>query len=450
MASTTPHQCQSSSSRVDLETLGAECLALAKKLKHHLASNGHPQPSFEVTGPIEYPSLDPETEVTRQQLREAAKTLLELASEPDDVLTEDLFNKVHDLNAFAYVSRFQIAQHVPVHGAISYPDLASKTGTGLGQLKRALRHLMTLHVFVEPQPGRVAHTASSRRLVDSRGVRLYNEFVSRDTLRLAAFQLDAIDRWGHDCVEPDKAAHNIAFATEKPLFAYFAENPAKMSEFGDLMAFMATSRFQSGEHLINAFPWASLGPAKMVDMGGNVGHCSAQVAAVADQRMTFVVQDLPEVVARARGRDNDAVPVALIESGRLAFMEHDLFAPQPVTDADIYLLRMILHDWSDDKCVEILRHIAAALEGRPAARLLVMDTVLPPSREWPSVVERPMRSMDLQMALMTNAKERDLGEFEALFRRADARFSICNVVKPVGSLMSLLEVALSQKGGAVR
>ncbi|KAK2003340.1 O-methyltransferase [Colletotrichum falcatum] len=444
MKLTSLHQAQpSSSSGADLETLGEECRALAKRLKHHLASNGHPQPSFEATGPAEYPSLDPEAEVTRQQLREAAKTLLELASEPDDVLTEDLFNKVHDLNAFAYVSRFEIAQHIPIHGSVSYPDLASETGTGLGQLKRALRHLMTLRVFVEPEPGRVAHTASSRRLVDSRGVRLYNEFVSRDSFKLAAFQLDAIDRWGHDCAEPDKAAHNIVYATEKPLFDYFAENPAKMSDFGDLMAFMSRSRFQSGEHLINSFPWASLGPAKMVDMGGNIGHCSAQVAAVADQRMTFVVQDLPEVIVRARDPGNRAVPAALLESARLSFMEHDLFAPQPINDADIYLLRMILHDWPDDKCVEILRHVAAALEGRPAARLLVMDTVLPRPGEWPYVVERPMRSMDLEMALMTNSKERDLGEFEALFRRADARFSIHSVVKPIGSLMSLLEVTLS-------
>lgn len=441
MASTKSEPFPAQPPQVDLEALGADCHSLATKLKQHLSSHGHPQPSFESGGPTGYPPLDPETEAARQQLREAAKTLLELVSEPDDVLTEDLYNKVHDLNAFAYVSRFHVAENIPVQGAVSYPDLASKTGTDVGQLKRALRHLMTLHVFAEPEPGCVAHTASSRRLVDSRGVRLYNEFVSRDTFKLAAFQLDAIERWGHGGTEPDQAAHNIVFGTDKPLFAYFAENPAKMADFSELMEFMAKSRFQAAHHLLDGFNWASLGPAVMVDMGGNVGHCSAQVAA-ANPAMTFVVQDLPEVVARARGPDNAAVPAALRESGRVRFMEHDLFAPQPV-DADVYFMRMILHDWSDDKCVAILRHVAAALARRPGARLLVMDTVLPQSGEWPAVAERPMRSMDLQMALMTNAKERDFGEFEALFRRADPRLSIRNVVKPLGSLMSLLEVGLS-------
>ncbi|OHF00081.1 O-methyltransferase [Colletotrichum orchidophilum] len=427
--------------RVDLEALGAECHELATKLKDHLSSNGHPQPSFDSNGPTGFPSMDSETEAARQQLREAAKTLLELVSEPDDVLTEDLYNKVHDLNAFAYVSRFQVAESIPLQGAVSYADLASKTGTEVTQLKRALRHLMALHVFVEPEPGRVAHTASSKRLVESRGVRLYNEFVSRDTFKLAAFQLDAIEKWGHGGTQPDQAAHNIVFGTDKPLFAYFAENPAKMSDFSELMEFMSKSRFQTADHLINGFDWASLGPAKMVDMGGNVGHCSAQIV-VANPEMTSVVQDLPEVVARARSPKNSAVPAELRESGRVTFMEHDLFAPQPV-DADVYFMRMILHDWSDDKCVTILRHVVAALARRPGARLLIMDTVLPQPGEWPTVTERPMRSMDLQMALMTNAKERDFGEFEALFRRADPRLSIRNVVKPLGSLMSLLEVFLS-------
>ncbi|GJC89469.1 O-methyltransferase bik3 [Colletotrichum liriopes] len=385
--------------------------------------------------------MDSEMEAVRQQLREAAKTLVELVSEPDDVLTEDLYNKVHDLNAFAYVSRFQIAENIPFQGTVSYADLASKTGTGAAQLKRALRHLMTLHVFAELEPGRVAHTASSRRLAESRGVRLYNEFVSRDTFKLAAFQLDAIDKWGHDGTEPNQAAHNIVFGTDKPLFAYFAENPAKMNDFSELMEFMSKSRFQAADHLINGFDWASLGSAKMVDMGGNVGHCSAQVAAV-NPEMTFVVQDLPEVVARARGLDNGAVPMQLRETGRVSFVEHDFFAPQPV-DADVYFMRMILHDWSDDNCVTILRHVATALARRPGARLLVMDTVLPQPGEWPAFAERPMRSMDLQMALMTNAKERDFGEFEALFRLADPRLLIRNVVKPLGSLMSLLEVVMS-------
>ncbi|KAI6350678.1 hypothetical protein MCOR25_010480 [Pyricularia grisea] len=437
------NQSQVPPPQVDLETLGTECQQLAAKLKEHLSSNGHQQPSFEFSGPTSYPKLSPEIDGARQRLREACKTLLELASEPDEVLTEDLYNKVHDLNAFAYVSRFKIPEAIPIQGSIKYSELASKTGTGIGQLKRALRHLMTLHVFVEPELGSVAHTASSKRLVESRGVRLYNDFVSRDTFKLAAFQVDAIDRWGHDSGEPDQAAHNIVYGTDNPLFDYYGENPARMAEFSELMQFMASSRFQKADHLVEAFDWAALGSATLVDMGGNVGHCAAQVA-LANPDMSCVVQDLPEVVARALSDDNSAVPAEL--RGRVTFMEHSIFAPQPL-DAEVYLLRMILHDWSDDKCVTILGHIAVAMGRRPGSRLLVMDTVLPQPGEWQTVVERPMRSMDMQMSLMTNSKERDFSEFESLFRRADPRLVIRNVFKPVGSLMSLIEVTLGSDAG---
>lgn len=44
-----------------------------------------------------------------------------------------------------------------------------------------------------------------------------------------------------------------------------------------------------------------------------------------------------------------------------------------------------------------------------------MDTGLPRPDGWLTLVERAMRSMDLQMGLMTKTKERGLGEFEGGF-----------------------------------
>jgi hypothetical protein len=56
-------------------------------------------------------------------------------------------------------------------------------------------------------------------------------------------------------------------------------------------------------------------------------------------------------------------------------MAHDFFTEQPVKDADIYLLRFILHNWSDSYCIDILRRLVPAL--KDGARVLVNDIVLP-------------------------------------------------------------------------
>jgi len=60
---------------------------------------------------------------------------------------------------------------------------------------------------------------------------------------------------------------------------------------------------------------------------------------------------------------------------RMRFMTHDLFTPQPIR-ADAYILRMICHDWPDDKSVEILRQLVPAMgEG---ARIILMEAVNQP------------------------------------------------------------------------
>jgi hypothetical protein len=55
-------------------------------------------------------------------------------------------------------------------------------------------------------------------------------------------------------------------------------------------------------------------------------------------------------------------------------MAHDFFEPQTVV-ADIYLLRWILHNWSDKHCVRILRALTPAL--KPGARIVINEDVRP-------------------------------------------------------------------------
>lgn len=54
---------------------------------------------------------------------------------------------------------------------------------------------------------------------------------------------------------------------------------------------------------------------------------------------------------------------------------HDFYAEQPVKGATIYLLRAIIHDWSDKYCLRILRRLREA--AAPTSRLVVVDTILP-------------------------------------------------------------------------
>jgi len=80
------------------------------------------------------------------------------------------------------------------------------------------------------------------------------------------------------------------------------------------------------------------------------------------------ILELPELVAARADVPKDLV-------GDLFFHPYDFAGPQPVKDADVYILRDVFRDWSDKYAVEILRNQIPAL--KPGARVYVNETCLP-------------------------------------------------------------------------
>lgn len=103
-----------------------------------------------------------------------------------------------------------------------------------------------------------------------------------------------------------------------------------------------------------------------LDVGGASGDLLRFVM-LANPKLEGAVLDLPHVLP-------DAVAAAS-EKGlqdRFSVVEGDFF--EEVPPADLYLLRYILHDWSNEECVQILRNCRASLaEG---GRVAVVDHLI--------------------------------------------------------------------------
>lgn len=119
-------------------------------------------------------------------------------------------------------------------------------------------------------------------------------------------------------------------------------------------------------HVTDHYDWESLARAQVVDVGGSHGYVSLALARRFNN-LSMIVQDMERVV------ENVTVPEDLKE--RVKFMAHDLFAPQPVQDADVYYVRWILHNWSDKYCILILRALLPAL--KHGARVIIQETLMP-------------------------------------------------------------------------
>lgn len=119
-------------------------------------------------------------------------------------------------------------------------------------------------------------------------------------------------------------------------------------------------------------------------------------------------------------------------ASRWSALPGDFFVDVPRSDA--YLLKWILHDWPDDRCVEILRVCRRGL--RPHGVVLVVEMLL--GRPG---YEREAAFSDLNMLVMPGGRERSEEEYAALFDAAGPRLS--RVIETT-SRMSIVEARAAE------
>lgn len=144
---------------------------------------------------------------------------------------------------------------------------------------------------------------------------------------------------------------------------------------------------------------------RLVDLGGATGH----LAAAACRRypaLRAVVFDLPQVAPLAR-----EIVAATDVADRVEVVAGDFFA-DPLPPADLYALGRVLHDWSDETCLALLRRVYDHLPAGGA--LLVAEKLIADDRAGP-----PWAQMqDLNMLLVTEGRERTLAGYADLLGRA--------------------------------
>jgi len=337
-----------------------------------------------------------------------------------------------DSAALRWIQHFKIAEHVPKEGAISYPGLAAAASVPESQLKRVLRFALLNGFFSESSPGHVSHSAMSHLLATSPQLQDFVNHALEFSYPVSVKMVEMTEKYkGRD--EKNETAFNVAFNTPLPMFGWLKGEPEHAARFGRLMGAMKSAPSYDVQHLVNGYDWPVWGKGKVVDVGGSAGHASIAIAQK-HQDLTFVVQDLGYVVDQSK----DLLPQEV--KSRVEFMPHDFFSPQPVKDADVYLLRQILHDWPDDSAIAILKNLVFSL--KDGARILVMDQVVPAPGALPTVQEKVARTIDLVVMSHFNGKQRDIDDWKSIFAAVDEKLSIRSVSLHPGSVLSVIELGL--------
>jgi hypothetical protein len=311
--------------------------------------------------------------------------------------------------AVATAAKLRIPDQL-AHGPRTAAEVAAAIGADAPSVHRLMRGIATVGVLSSEAGGRFALTPLGEALrSDVPG--------SMRSLIIAEMAPGHWLPWAHleDSVRTGKPAAPAALGMD--VWEYYKKNAEEGFHFAEAMSGMSAMAMQA---VLAAYSFRDV--RKVVDVGGSHG---AFVAAVLQREPAArgVLFDRAEVVEGANATlEHTGV------ADRIERVAGDFFQSVPA-GGDTYLLKHILHDWSDDECVRILTNVRAAMT--PEARVVVVEMLIdekgPPS---------PAPLLDLNMLVMLTGRERIAEEFGALFAKAGLRLA---GVTPTHSPVAVVE-----------
>jgi SAM-dependent methyltransferase len=236
-------------------------------------------------------------------------------------------------------------------------ELAQLTDSHERSLLRLMRALCALGIFSETDGSTFGLTELGFYLTakSERSVRAW-ALLEGDMLRAG---------WGQmiESIRTGKTANELAGTSPERFEEMARTNRAAAALFNEAM--VSGTRMQIAA-LLAAYDFAGI--PTLMDVGGGLGEL---ICAIVNRypSMQGIVFDLPHC--------EEAAVKNLVASGvadRSRFMAGSFFEAVPA-GADAIIMKYIIHDWNDERCVQILRNCHRAL--KPGARLLVVERVMP-------------------------------------------------------------------------
>lgn len=321
------------------------------------------------------------------------------------------------LNGYVLTQTISTAAYLGIadllsNGPKSVDDMADSTKCTPDSLYRLLRSLSGFGVFKELSGRRFESTPMG-------------DLLSKKPGSLHAWAVMSGDEWHWRCygnmrysVQTGQPA--IADALGTDLFSYLQNHESSAETFHKAMT---ESSEQEGPPVADSYDFTRF--KCIADIGGGLGQllCAALSKNTEAKGLLF---EQPQIATQARNRLASTEFAARIDVREGSFFDGIPAGP------DLYMMKMILHDWSDDKCVRILSNCRAVIPQN--GRLLVIELVAgEPNKPTPDKI------WDIGMLVMTQGgRERTAQEFVHLFSQSGFRL---NRIIPTSSLKSIVEAA---------
>ena len=222
------------------------------------------------------------------------------------------------------------------------------------------------------------------------------------------------------------------------LFDYRDRNPHYAEVFDQAMSSYSAAQTTWVLEAFDGYDFSNI--FHICDIGGGTGHLLANLL-VKYPHMKGTVLELESVTSKKEA----LLAPKLGVSERCLYINGDMFSGsssgssnsnEVLPSADAYIMKMILHDWNDEECVNILSNIYRSSPEH--ARLFIAEHLIPGPN-----VPHFSKLFDIHMMCVASGRERTVDEYSTLLDRSGWKY--VQTLHPHKHQHGLMEVIESSK-----
>jgi O-methyltransferase domain/Dimerisation domain len=184
-------------------------------------------------------------------------------------------------------------------------------------------------------------------------------------------------------------------------FDYAAEHPEYARAFDEAMSNHSYLQTDWTLEALKTYDFSKI--SHICDVGGGQGHLLCSILSKYPLLKGTVLERASVIANRQQ-----LWAIKSNVGGRCEYVAGDMF--ERIPKADAYLMKMILHDWSDDECARILANIRCAAAN--ASRVFIVEHIIPGPE-----TSHFSKLYDIQMMCWGTGRERTLDEYVGLLRK---------------------------------
>jgi 2-polyprenyl-3-methyl-5-hydroxy-6-metoxy-1,4-benzoquinol methylase len=296
-------------------------------------------------------------------------------------------------------------------------ELAQATATHESSLYRLLRAMISKGIFRENHLGCFENTPLSEALCTDapNSVRDSVRFISVDGNIQAWMRLSDVIKTGNPSYQDATGFNSWEYRQHYP-------------EIGELFNRHMSIFTSDSDQILNCYDFSAF--KSIVDIGGGIGVLLQKILEF-NHEITGILFDIPSVIKQAITHFKESEI-----TNRIELIEGDFFKKIP-SGYDAYILKHVLHNWSDYEVCQILERCREAIPDQ--GKLIILETIMPHQGNKPD----PSQWADLHMMVTLGGRERTEKEYNALLSQANFKLTqIRNIPNSFSELIEAIPICL--------